>query len=788
MIDLNDEIEKLLSKISQLEEENSRLKKDAFEKSEEQYYQILEAVPNAIIIQSEGEIVFLNTFGLKLVGATDPGQLLGMSIFDLIHPHFREIARQRSYHIVHDQQQSPFMEMLLVHLDGSFSYCEVSGIPIVFQGRSAVLGIFHDISKRKAAENALKTSEERYRRLVENSPDASIIHTDGEIVYVNPAGVKILKASSSEELIGKAISEILHPDYRESSRERVIQALSTMKIAPFKEVDFLGLDGTTIPTEATAIPFKDQNGLSIQTLFRDISRRKQAQEERRLNQSILDNLSEGVFLLNEKEKTFIYTNPAFEKMLGYKAGELLGKSVNLINPTGLALPADKLEMIASQIRNEGKWLGDFENIKKDGSQISTSTSITSFEHSKFGTVRVSIKRDITEQKKLETQLRQAQKLEALGTLAGGIAHEFNNLLAPILGFTELLLEEKSEQDSDRDSLVQIMEAGQRAKDLVKQVLAYGRKSLSVRVPVRLESIIENNVQLLKNTIASNIVIRKKIENNVPPVLGMPNEIHQVLLNLCLNATHAMPEGGELTITLSQSGFRHFKNPEGTQRIGNFICLCVEDTGVGMDQATLERIYDPFFTTKEVGVGTGLGLSVVLGIVEQHRGQIEVNSSIGTVGPDGHVHGAGTTFQVFFPVSEIDFKTTSAATEEVSRGNENILLVDDESMIVNLGRRMLEKLGYKVTVFSDCTEALQHFANDPFHFDLAVTDYGMPLMNGKQMGKRLKEIRGDIPIILLTGYGDLAAKEEIQSWGIEALLMKPFTMNELSKVIKEVLDK
>ncbi len=385
--------------------------------------------------------------------------------------------------------------------------------------------------------------------------------------------------------------------------------------------------------------------------------------------------------------------------------------------------------------------------------------------------------DITKKKQLEAQLRQSQKMEAIGALAGGIAHEFNNLLVPILGFTEMLMVDKSQGDPDRDSLEQILLAGKRAKSLVRQMLAYGQQSMSQKKLVHLDTVVEDTIKLLKNIIFPNISIKKEMDVDVQPVLGMPNELHQVLLNLCINANHAMIEGGELTIRLKNEGFRKFTTSEGLQREGKFVSLSVQDTGTGMDQTTLTRIFDPFFTTKEVGQGSGLGLSVVQGIVEQHGGLIEVESKIGE----------GTSVHVYLPPTREEATLSEPTTELRSTRKERVLLVDDEPMVIHFTQRMLENFGYKVTKFLDCVEALKAFTDHPQDFDLVLTDYGMPNMNGKQLGEKIKEIRPEIPIILFTGYSDLVAKDNIQMWGIDDLIMKPFASEELGEVVKNVLD-
>ncbi|MBF0279726.1 MAG: PAS domain S-box protein [SAR324 cluster bacterium] len=384
--------------------------------------------------------------------------------------------------------------------------------------------------------------------------------------------------------------------------------------------------------------------------------------------------------------------------------------------------------------------------------------------------------DITELKETQLQLRQAQKLETIGTLTGGIAHEFNNLLTPILGYSEMLMGNKCEDDPDIVDLVQIHKSVNRARDLVQKMLTYGRQNVSARTSVRLESLTEETCKLLKKTIPRNISFKTDFEENLPAIHGNSNEIHQILVNLAINASHAMTDGGELTIQLKYSGFQHFAGLEDRGREGSYVSLAVQDTGVGMDQKILEKIYDPFFTTKKIGQGTGLGLSVVQGIVDQHEGHIGVES----------LPGKGTTFTVYFPVSKEIVNRSETKIQALANGCERILLIDDEEIILQMTRKILKKFNYEVTGFLDSQEAIEFFSENSQNFDLVMTDYGMPKLNGKQISEQIKKIRPDIKIILLTGYADLVNSTNSEEWGIDALLSKPYNVNEINAIVRNTL--
>ena len=388
-------------------------------------------------------------------------------------------------------------------------------------------------------------------------------------------------------------------------------------------------------------------------------------------------------------------------------------------------------------------------------------------------------RELEGQIKFEEQLRRSQKMEALGVLTGGIAHEFNNLLYPILGNIELLIQTKADNDPDKESLKHVQDAGLRAKELVKQMLAYGRKSLTQRETIQIKDLVNDTVQLLSNTIPHNIKIETYLPLDIQPIVGMPSEIHQVIVNLCINAYQAMPDGGLLSIELNEKPQHQYTNLQGENIQDDFVELSIKDTGYGIEQDTMEKIFDPFFTTKKIGKGTGLGLSVVQGIMEQHDGHIIVNSN----------NEEGTSFKLYFPVAvNTEIKTTPELSEPIHMGKGRILIIDDEPMITFVGKKMLEKLGYSVIDFLDCQIALEYFWSHFEEIDLVLTDYDMPWKNGKEMAQKLIQIKPEIPIILVTGYGDLVAKEEIHNWGMKGLLIKPFKLHELSHLVRIVLNK
>lgn len=390
-------------------------------------------------------------------------------------------------------------------------------------------------------------------------------------------------------------------------------------------------------------------------------------------------------------------------------------------------------------------------------------------------------RDISDRKQLESQLKQAYKMEAIGTLTGGIAHEFNNILGIILGNTELALDDVPEWNPAHFNLEEIKTAGLRAKNVVRQLLSFIRKTDIKRQPISIIPVVKDALKFLRSTITANIDIRQTIQDTADTVFADPTQINQIMINLCTNAFHAMEEtGGMLNIgiqnVLLDEDSAVLIDPELTQ--GNYVKVTVSDTGPGIAPEIIERIFDPYFTTKEVGKGSGLGLSVVHGIVKIHRGAITVDSELGQ----------GTTFSVFFPVTEEEVVTESKTIEALPTGNEKILFVDDEESIVFIMRQMLERLGYQVEVKMNPVEALELFRSGPDQFDLVITDMAMPQMDGDKLVKEILNIRPEMPIILCTGFSEKVAEENAKELGIKAFAMKPLAIRNLAVVVRKVLDK
>lgn len=510
--------------------------------------------------------------------------------------------------------------------------------------------------------------------------------------------------------------------------------------------------------------------------------------------NIIDSSLDSI-VVTDSSGNIVLSNKTFHKLLGFSAEEILGKHVTEISPSAVGSYAattgksvqinedffNSAKNMVSRLREDGK-IYNWERylIRKDNKIVPVEMTIASYQNDSGETTgAVGIIRDITSRKKVEEQLRQAQKMEAIGTLSGGIAHDFNNILAAIMGYTELALLDMSQDNSIKGYLNRVLQSSIRAKDLIKQILSFSRSDDIERKPLQTHSIVKESIKMLRASIPSNIEIRFDIGKESTSVLADPTQMYQVLMNLCTNAAYAMQaKGGVLEITLNHvdlnaetAGNYHDLKP------GAYVRLKVADTGAGIDPAGINRIFEPFFTTKEKGKGTGMGLSVVHGIVKSHGGAITVESELNK----------GTTFTILLPQVHGEEENEAEELKPVPTGRECILFVDDEELLVELGQKMLESLGYNVISKKSSIEAFEEFCKDPDKFDLIISDQTMPHMTGYDLARQAMNTRPGIPVILCSGYSDTVSPEKAKEAGIKEFIMKPINRREIAWTVRKVLD-
>ena len=656
-----------------------------------------------------------------------------------------------------------------------------------------VLWKAHDVGDRVRAEAALRESEARLSLVFNSSSDTLLLFSveaedEYRLVMANRALRDMLQQHQPEhagrEIAGIMMSEFvtdvlgLPPDRLARNNELFRHVIAAKVPFTYENNDWSGTDRVS---EVTLVPVFNAAGRCTHVLrsSRDITARRTAEDSLRLHDFMVRNAPLGVLMLDGAQR-IIFANEAACKLLDRSRDELLRIGVTELDAPGL--PSHWASLLDNAKRH-GRMSAEIERAAPDGSHHPLELTIAFLDYAGEEVACVFV-RDIGERRRAETtrrtleaELFHAQKLEAIGTLAGGIAHDFNNILTAIVGNAEMAQLGLAPGAAARQDIAEVLRAARRARDLVRQILTFSRKQNAERCPVRVAEVIEDVMRLIRATIPSTIELRSAIADADATILGDPTQLHQVLMNLCTNAAHAVGDThgtislGQTLVTIDAGAMRGDLVP------GRYVCVAVSDTGHGMDRATMERVFETYFTTKEPGVGTGLGLAVVHGIVRNHDGVAAVEST----------PGVGTTFRLYFPLLALAAAQSDGEAKAVPRGvGQRVLFVDDEPALTTVTSRMLQRLGYSVVALRSATDALSVFRADPLAFDLVISDLTMPGLTGAQLVAEMRRLRANIPIILATGYLDRLDGVTASSLRVQALLIKPYTTDVLAGAVHRAL--
>jgi two-component system cell cycle sensor histidine kinase/response regulator CckA len=766
--------------------EERRRAEEELRESEEKYRTILENIEEGYFeVDLAGNFTFVND-SLCRISGYNRDELIGMNNRDYTTP---ETAK-KMYQVFSKTYQTGEPERIvdydIFRKDGSPRTLELSaslmanstGEPVGFRG------VVRDVTKRKRAEEAMRESEERYSSLFNNNHMAMLIidPETADIVDANPAACSFY-GWGHEELTSKKITDI-----NTLTDEQVFQEIERAKSEQNQHFFFRHrlARNEIVDVEVFSGPIVLNGKQLLYSIVNNVTERKQAIEALRASEEKYRTLLEAnpdPMVVYDIDGKVVYFNPAFTRVFGWSLGERLGKKMDVFVPEE-SWPETK-KMISRVSAGESFSGIETSRYTKEGKIIPVSISgavLRDMNGNPVGSI-VDL-RDISEQKNLEGQLQQAQKMEAVGTLAGGIAHDFNNLLQAIQGYTELLLIRKKEGESDWRELQQVIRASKRGAELTQQLLTFSRKVESKRIPLDLNQEVGELGELLKRTIPKMIGVEFKLADNLKMVNADPVQLKQVLMNLAVNAKDAMPEGGKLlietqSVTLDQEFCRRYAEVKP----GDYVLFSISDTGHGMGKETLEHIFDPFYTTKEVGKGTGLGLAIVYGIIKNHEGYITCYSR-----PE-----VGTTFRIYLPALEPESVPADALItpepEDLARGgNETILLVDDEEFIRELGVDVLGRAGYTVLTASDGENALKLYRQERARIDLVILDLIMPGMGGRKCLEELLRIDPHTRVLISSGYSPDGPTKGALETGAKGFVSKPYDTTQLLQLVREILDR
>jgi len=749
-----------------------KMMESALRLMEDQYRTVAEDTPILICrFLPGGEISYVNNAFCKCLSKTSE-ELVGQIFLSLIPEANRETVRANLSVLT---VESPVMSQdhPVICPDSETRWQRWTNRAL-FDKEGKIISyqsIGEDITERKRVEDELRIKEAS----IESSINAvAISDLKGNLTYVNNSFLKMWGYESVNDVLGK-----LAVDFWGSQKEagKVIEELKKCG-GYIGEMTAKNKNGSTFDVQLSSSMVKNDTGVPICMMasFVDVSKRMQAEEKLRKSeqlQRLLMENADDIIVMQDLNGKYLYCNSTVQ--YGIKAKDVIGKTPFDVHD---AEKANEFMERLNGVIESGQALSCESQLYWHGENMWFSDQLSPIKDAK-GNVEfvITISRNITERKRTEEQRHQSQKMEALGVLSGGIAHDFNNILGSIIGYTDMTLDTLPSESTEANNLRQINKASHRAKNLVKQILLFSQKVGQIKKLVYLYPIVREAIEFARASLLSSIEIKETLEKDTTPILANSTQILEIVMNLVSNARWAVKKRGIVDISLKEVFLSEASGVLGAFEPGWYSCLTVSDHGYGMDKAKLSRIFEPFYTTKEVGEGSGLGLSVVYGIVKDHGGNIQVESN----------PGAGTVFRLYFPKIEGDVESENTVSNEIPRGKEKILFVDDEEMLMEMAKDLLDSLGYTVIATTSPLKAIELFQNNPNAFDVLIADKTMPVMSGFELAKEILGIKRNIPILLISGNISSEDFEKAKIAGINDIFAKPFSINELAQKIREILD-
>ncbi|HQG31471.1 MAG TPA: PAS domain S-box protein [Deltaproteobacteria bacterium] len=726
-----------------------------------------------VTVGEDGIILYSNRQFARML-SVPLSQVMGSSIYEYVMPSCRNTVKSLLSKRIDEQTKRA--EVSFERKDGGRADTYVSFSPLTIDESPVFCGVITDVTSEKKAQKELQETTNLIERIFD-STNILVSYLDKDMTFVRVNHAFAEASGKSQEYFKNRSFFDLYP----TAGDREIFRQVTEDGRPYsvmdKPIECFKKGKETLYADWNLQPVKDLSGRVqgvIMTLVDRTDRRLLEKERLQLLKAI-EQAGDGI-IVTDTAGTIQYINSAIEEISGFSRTEKLGTKLGLLTG-GNGISRE----VRDSLKAEGLWKGQVSSSRKDGTKAEIEATVSAV-HDEEGALLnyVVVEHDVTHEIKLEQQMRQMQKMEALGRLAGGIAHDLNNILYPIIINTEMLMEEAGPGTSLHQSLQQVLTSAYRQRDLVKQILAFSRRTEQQLKPISVVPLVKEAVRFLRSSLPSTTEIRQHIDVRSDMVMGDPAQILQAIMNLCSNAAEALDsQAGDIDVSLTNVHIEELKShPE--IKPGEYLKLEVGDTGRGMTREVVERVFEPFFTTKDISKASGMGLAVVHGIVRGHRGAVMAEST----------PGKGSLFTVYLPLLDENYRQQMASAGSAALRQEKerklVLLIDDEPMVLSSVQRALERLGYAVSSFRDPEESLDAFRKRPRDFDLVITDQTMPRMTGAQLAGEVMRVRPDIPVILCTGFSEVITEQEAKDMGIRELIMKPATTKDLGEALHRVL--